>query len=645
MRNAIKWVSAVSILSVSCTLPSGTESESDEPGGPHGPKVDRPADPGSVAQEIRVHDSALSDAAVSDACLESPTAATCCRPDQDVTLGTPRRDHFDFDFGRHHHSRSGFGNKDRCVITFESNDSVQTGRGNDVIHGGEGRDHLDGDGGDDIIIGGGGSDHIDAGSGQDVVKAGPGNDKVDGGHGDDVLDGGDGDDNLTGSEGDDTLHPGPGRDHVLGGRGNDTVTVFDLCEVERDELYNGGFGTDTLITPIPVADLALLGVTVIGFENIQVQSGSCQSECAAVPDCSNRGTCVNGDNPGDMSCDCDPGFSGENCEFESVVAEAGGVAYIAQCDTNEVPTPPVWNYEDAFHNVNGTLWVNDGPLVWPFISQDLVAEAFYYESTDPPGVCIALPRSDMDANGIPVPDGIELLGVICQGAQSSKACFWDSKFVDRFDTLNFTDDCQITGPNNLYLTAAGNPCFIGGTDLALPNATGGTCTSCHRGENVFLIPNAFPEPGPSGLTAAIPQRMPAAWHDPIVDASWPDNPGPFVPTAAADGCTGCHSEAGRALGPLFGGRFPASPGDYCGTVLRPVFDLTMPPGARQECEVATDCPMGMVCEASNLPGAMVCKQPCAATTECPLGYLCEGLRCSLDQSGFPQYQEVLGTCP
>lgn len=650
MHSAIKGVSrwlrmgygAPLLLAVSCTFQS-------EPEGTSGvPDSKRPAEPSfDQGTELHFQNSPPSEGPVSDACADSPSRETCCEADQLVTLGTPRRDHFVF--GRDHHSHHRHGEKDRCVLTFGSDDTVHTGRGDDLIHGGEGRDHLQGDGGDDVIIGGGGSDHIDAGSGNDTVEAGPGNDKVEGGHGDDELDGGTGDDELNGGDGNDTLRPGPGKDRVLGGRGDDTVTIFDTCEVERRELLQGGPGNDTLITPVSVAELQALGVTVLGFENIVIESGSCQSECADVPDCSNRGTCVDGDSPGETSCDCDAGFSGDNCQFASVTAEAGGLAYIEQCNENDVPQPPVWNYEDAFHGVNGTQWVNDGPLVWPFISEDLVAEAFIYESTDPPGVCVALPRSVMDANGIPVPGGITLLGVICQGTESSKACFWDSKNVDRFDTMNFTEDCQIVGtfPNTSYLNGAGENCFIGGTDLASPNATGGTCTNCHRGENVFLIPNPFPEVD-SGLTAALPRRMPAAWHDPIVDATWPDNPGPMVFTAMPDSCLACHNEA-AAGSPTFGGRLPSlsvAPGDYCRSVGRTVFDLTMPVGARQICETAADCPMGNVCEVGNEPIAMVCKQPCAMNADCPAGYVCDGtLRCALDIDDYPSYQELLGFCP
>ncbi|HKY40378.1 MAG TPA: discoidin domain-containing protein [Polyangiaceae bacterium] len=258
-----------------------------------------------------------------------------------------------------------------------------------------------------------------------------------------------------------------------------------------------------------------------------------------------------------------------------LVAAGAGQVYLDQCGDADVPIPPVWNYEDAFHGANGTQWVNAGVLDNEFISGGLVAEVFYYQSANPQGVCIALPRSEMDASNIPVPDGIQLLGVICQGTVSSAACFWDGKNVDRFDTLNFTEQClMVDGASGTqYITAAGKPCFIGGTDLAAPNATGGTCTDCHRGENAFILHPA------TVLGLNIPNRMPDDWYDPIVDASWPQNPGPTtlldnVPDD--DGCLLCHNRLAPTA--IFGGRFPElSSGDpFCNVALTTSFGRTMP---------------------------------------------------------------------
>jgi hypothetical protein len=237
-------------------------------------------------------------------------------------------------------------------------------------------------------------------------------------------------------------------------------------------------------------------------------------------------------------------------------------AYITECNMAGVPTPPVWNYEDAFHNVNGTKWVNGGVLSPDFLGEigntGLTAEVFYYVPPNNDGVCIALPRSFMDANGIPI--SIPLNGVICQSVTTSKACFFDLHNSSRFDTV------QPTG-------------FISGAELDSTKGVGGICTECHRGENVFII-------HPNSALGNVPNTMPNAWHDPLVFPAWTQNPGPttLFDGAGLDGCTACHSAQGRVNeGDLFGGRFPdlASPaaGDisgYCNNILKWSVGRTMP---------------------------------------------------------------------
>src|SRR5690606_24485504 len=115
----------------------------------------------------------------------------------------------------------------------------------------------------------------------------------------------------------------------------------------------------------------------------------------------------------------------------------GGEAYVQQCVDAGVPRPPVWNYEDAWHERNGSKWKRAttstaDTLETLFISASLTAEVFYYnpaEYGDPgEGVCVALPRSQFSGR-LPSdgpPDYIALLGVICQGKVTGKACFWDN---------------------------------------------------------------------------------------------------------------------------------------------------------------------------------------------------------------------------
>ena len=214
----------------------------------------------------------------------------------------------------------------------------------------------------------------------------------------------------------------------------------------------------------------------------------------------------------------------------------GGQAYRDLCAANGVPVPPDWG-------TNG--WVSRGLLNDVFISAGLQAEVFTFESASPEGMCIALPRFD---NG----DTIQLLGVICLGKVSSKACFWDNNkngvkfFPQRGDVVPFED-------------------FGGGSEL-----TGDVCTSCHAGENPYVI-----HPGtPLGLPALAGLPLFSDnWYEPIVQPGWPQNPGPI---AAPSVCAGCHVDGGS------GGRFPAVSTElrgYCGSVLDNAIRLTMPPVA------------------------------------------------------------------
>lgn len=79
-----------------------------------------------------------------------------------------------------------------------------------------------------------------------MLNAGPGKDVLFGGSGNDTLDGG---------AGDDFIVAGPGRDVVNAGNGNDRVYIYDLCEAEPGEVYNGDGGHDTLVTPVDLPTL------------------------------------------------------------------------------------------------------------------------------------------------------------------------------------------------------------------------------------------------------------------------------------------------------------------------------------------------------------------------------------------------------
>jgi hypothetical protein len=225
-----------------------------------------------------------------------------------------------------------------------------------------------------------------------------------------------------------------------------------------------------------------------------------------------------------------------------IATSAGGAAYINECRAAGVPIPPSWGTSG---------WVSRGVLANEFISTELDAEVFSYQSSSPAGVCFALPRSSGNS--------IRLLGIICLGTASSNACFWDNQrsggqfFPNKGEVVPFDQ-------------------FFGGADLQ--KNIGGMCTDCHAGENPFVIHpgTVLGKPNLNGL----PLRS-SNWYSPRVRVDWMQNPGPtnILDSVTSSGrCTTCHSQTDA-------GRFPSvsnvMPG-YCGTILPRAFSRTMPPG-------------------------------------------------------------------
>ena len=174
------------------------------------------------------------------------------------------------------------------VVGFDGNDvlnggagddTILAGGGNDTLKGGSGNDYLDGGGGDDIIKGGSGFDiaFLNFGSaaagvnytlrdGAIVTSNGTktltsiegtdisGSEFADvftGGSGFDFLFGDDGDDRLNGMGGNDVLLGHIGNDRLNGGNGNDRLDGGDgndrLIGGNGSDLLDGGDGNDRLI--------------------------------------------------------------------------------------------------------------------------------------------------------------------------------------------------------------------------------------------------------------------------------------------------------------------------------------------------------------------------------------------------------------
>ena len=136
------------------------------------------------------------------------------------------------------------------------------------------------------------------------------------------------------------------------------------------------------------------------------------------------------------------------------------------------------------------------------ISRTLNAEIYEVQSATPRGVCLALPRYADAATPI------QLLGIICQGIDTSNACFWDNQQ----DKMTLPIDR--TGQFALNTTFAAGP--------ELKDGSGGICTACHAGENAYIV-------HPEDPAFAIANLAPSAWYKPFkVPAGWPLNPGPNV---------------------------------------------------------------------------------------------------------------------
>ena len=214
------------------------------------------------------------------------------------------------------------------------------------------------------------------------------------------------------------------------------------------------------------------------------------------------------------------------------LTNSGGSKYISECRAAGVPIPPAM-YTSA--------WKNEGVFANEFISGSSQADLWSYSSTSPSGVCLSLPRYESIGGGA-FSNEASLFGLICLGIQSSKACFWDNP---RGVTFTKGDPVEITD-------------LVGGVDLVANGQ--GTCSDCHSGENPYVV---HPE---KSAFASLPSLQPLAWYAPLVDASWPQNPGPtnlLSGVASTGKCDSCH-RVGSA------GRFPELSqqlSGYCGVVL------------------------------------------------------------------------------
>ncbi|HEX6244883.1 MAG TPA: VCBS repeat-containing protein [Polyangiales bacterium] len=228
-----------------------------------------------------------------------------------------------------------------------------------------------------------------------------------------------------------------------------------------------------------------------------------------------------------------------------------GAAYMQECVAAGVPRPPAWNSPE---------WKPRGKLTNTLLTQfsNLSTTVYTYEPPTGGGICFALPRTgpgNDKKTGVFNENLIHLLGIICQSKETSHACFWDAE--------------RITPPKpgeQFPIEEA----FLAGATLT------DVCTSCHRGENAFIVHPETP------LAVGEDLLTPKGWMRPHVLSNWPQNPRPghdfdLVKTPQGEGrCTTCHNKKDRR-------RLPPIDVNYCAVLNQAVsVDGTMPAATEEE---------------------------------------------------------------
>ncbi len=222
-------------------------------------------------------------------------------------------------------------------------------------------------------------------------------------------------------------------------------------------------------------------------------------------------------------------------------------AYLKTCTSLRVPLPRTWGEAGA--------WTSNGKLAAPFIITGAAAELFVGNprATDPPGVCLALPRYN---GALPRSDQkASLLGVICMakdkktdrdGKTGSHACFWD---------------WQGFGTTTIPVVGTEVPITEFKSAPEFRIADGGECSDCHAGANAYV--RHPDDPAFQGIA----NLRPDAWPVLRVPAGWKENLLPTkleaalaAVTGATDGdCSDCHRL----------GEVPSGLAGYCEDVLLP----------------------------------------------------------------------------
>jgi hypothetical protein len=262
-----------------------------------------------------------------------------------------------------------------------------------------------------------------------------------------------------------------------------------------------------------------------------------------------------------------------------------GNAYADKCLKAGVPLPPSWGGPKSQWKQNGTGAIADSYVGGSFLNGE--DSIFWWESQapSPAGICVAKAG----------PIGVNAFDAICQGS-NGKACFWEG-----------TSQTGLPAPTTAVTLVSPNT----GTTEALQGGTGigagDSCTRCHAGQNAFITHDVA-----SNATDLVGEpywMLPNTMYDPIVQAGYPQNPGPQSLTSyptSTTGCTTCHWPTGP------GGQFPTMltpqfDGNYCVILLaatnRPALQSGMPP-------INNTCTSGTTCAAQTDPFAQALLSNC-----------------------------------
>jgi hypothetical protein len=224
----------------------------------------------------------------------------------------------------------------------------------------------------------------------------------------------------------------------------------------------------------------------------------------------------------------------------------GGAAYAQECVAAGVPSPPDWG-------TSQWVWKGDqDPTKLLLPNGRTIVKVYLYKSYKPQGICVAISRRR------PEEQTLARMEIICQG-HTGKACFWD----------NIHGGVPFTGVTQIV----GGTLFGGGADLE--NGPAGRCSSCHAGDNAFIVhPGTAVDlkdsKGVSILNSGI-------WMDPLVLGSWPQS---RPPVTGLNQCTSCHRRPTHT-DPYGAGRLPevsTATAEYCDPLLRRTQELGfMPP--------------------------------------------------------------------